>query len=98
MKVSTQKPARFAVGDRVTEVKTFADHCIRSSHPDFEKITRMIHNRREGCVVGFLTKKNSRRQENTYALVVWDKLETPAPQSVYMLRQMEPHVMATAWR
>ena len=96
MKVSTQKPARFAVGDRVTEVKTFADHCIRSSHPDFEKITRMIHNRREGCVVGFLTKKNSRRQDITYALVVWDKFKTPAQHSVSRLRRMETPEIATA--
>jgi hypothetical protein len=88
-KVATKKPARFAVGDRVQEVKNFGDHCIRPSHPDFEKITRMIHHRRQGSVVGFKTRKNTRGHAINYALVIWDQFKTPTQHCVSRLKRME---------
>jgi hypothetical protein len=88
-KESRRQAPRFGIGDRVVEVKNFGDHCIRPSHPDFEKITRMIHHRRQGCVVGFKTAKNTRGHAINYALVIWDQFKTPTQHCVSRLRRME---------
>lgn len=77
------------VGDRVTETKHFGDHCISKDHPDFEKVSMIVRNRRVGNVVEMLAKKDSRGHKIWYAMVLWDSYKTPSQHHVMRLRKLE---------
>ena len=95
-KQQRKQQSRLVIGDRVEEIKNFGDHCIQKSHPQYDKITSMIHTRRRGNVVGFEVKRNSRGHAINYAMVVWDQFKTPTQHHVMRLKRMEEASEAAA--
>tara|TARA_B100000902_G_C27287381_1_gene905190 strand:+ start:1373 stop:1657 length:285 start_codon:yes stop_codon:yes gene_type:complete len=78
-----------AVGDRVTETKNFGDHCIRKDHPDFEKVAKIVRNRRVGNIVEMISSKDARGHKIWYAMVLWDEYKTPSQHHVMRLKKIE---------
>ena len=57
MSIHKRNTKRLVVGDTVIETKHFTDHCISKDHPDFQKVAKIVRNRRVGKVVELVEKK-----------------------------------------
>ena len=80
---------QLVIGDRVVETKNFGDHCIRKDHPDFERVAKIVHNRRVGNVVDLVQTKDARGHKIWYAMVLWDSYKTPSKHHVMRLRNLD---------
>ena len=90
MSMHKRNTKHLIVGDRVVEApKASVDHCVTEDHPDFEKICKIIRNRRVGQVVDIIVKRDSRGHAINYAMVLWDELKTPSQHHVMRLRKLE---------
>ena len=91
MSIHKRNTKQLVVGDRVVEApKSNLDHCVKQDHPDFEKICKIIRNRRVGKVVEMVVKRDSRGHAINYAMVLWDEFKTPSQHHVMRLRRVEP--------
>ncbi|HCA35907.1 MAG TPA: hypothetical protein DEP13_04605 [Gammaproteobacteria bacterium] len=88
--MTTQKrnTKKLVVGDQVIEEKHFADHCISKDHPDFNRVARIVRNRRVGEVVELVVKKDSRGHAINYAMVLWNEYKSPRLHHVMRLRKL----------
>lgn len=90
MSIQSRSARQLVVGDRVVEApKATLDHCVKRDHPDFEKICKIIRNRRVGKVVEMIVKRDSRGHAINYAMVLWDELKTPSQHHVMRLRRLD---------
>ena len=90
MKSITHRDTKqLVIGDRVVETKNFGDHCIRKDHPDFEKVAKIVRNRRVGNVVDLIPTKDARGHKIWYAMVLWDSYQTPSKHHVMRLKKLE---------
>lgn len=76
------------LGDRVRE-KARLGGCVASpASPNYKTVCEILAKRREGLVVGFETRRNSRGTRCDYAMVRWDHLKTPSIHAAFRLERI----------
>ena len=89
MSLHKRNTKRLVVGDTVIETKHFTDHCISKDHPDFQKVAKIVRNRRVGKIVELVEKRDARGHAINYAMVLWNEYNSPRLHHVMRLRLLE---------
>jgi hypothetical protein len=77
--------SRLGIGDRVIERSNQGVHVATPSSPGFSDFVRCVSEIRHGKVTELVIDRNSRGYTTTYAMVVWDGLQSPRKHAVNRL-------------
>lgn len=78
------------LGDRVREKARLGGCVANPTSPNYKAVCQILSHRREGLVVGFETRQNSRGSRCDYAMVRWDHLKTPSMHAAFRLERIPP--------
>lgn len=82
--------SKFAVGDRVQEVrKTDISFFGFNTPPEQKELSlKILGNLREGSVIGVSVKVNKRGSRTIYVSVIWDGFRTPSGHAQHRLTRL----------
>lgn len=86
--MANQSTPPLRLGDRVRERDRNGNCVANPLSPNYKTICQILSHRREGRIVGFEARKNSRGTRCEYAMVQWDHLKSPSIHATFRLERV----------